>query len=74
MQYEVKIRNPLNRFLKIICFIVVFVLVHVVMMLGINCADTDNCLRSWCKMDWLRPAYREYITKNCARDIAVPQA
>jgi hypothetical protein len=67
MQQEFKIRNPLATFLKYSCLIVCIVIVNVVLMYGINCADSDNCLRPWCESFKLTSEYTSFIAANCAR-------
>ena len=68
MQYELKIRNPLATFLKYAFLILCIIIVNLVVMYGINCADADNCLRDWCKTFNLKRSYREFIAENCVRN------
>lgn len=65
MQYEFKIINPLSSFIKWVCLMTIFILVNIIMMIGINCADADNCLRGWCQEAKLRTEYLDYIEANC---------
>jgi len=67
MYYRDKSRNPLNDFLRYVCYFMVFICVNLIVMLGVNCADSDNCLRGWCSTWDLKPEFSAYISKNCNR-------
>ena len=57
--------HGLARFiLGVIGFLWILALLLVVTNASLSCVDQNGCLRSFCKLEWLRTEYKLLINKN----------